>query len=181
MKFDLISTAVALVTWTLAYFLFIRHWLMQYKTTASIITRIQAAENNLLAKIGIWFEAKKALAVGFLASLFGAAHTGAISTVSAAKATATTVASTVNALQPADVDAFKDQSLWHGLLNDSGIELKIMSVLAFITALLAVKGHVAAAKIVPAIPAPAAPVAPGAATPAAAPAVTAPAAPPAQS
>ena len=177
MKFDLISTVVALIVWTLAYLLFIRHWLMQYKITASIITRIQAAEGSLLAKIGIWLEAKKALAVGFFASLFGAAHTGILSTVSSVKATASTVGSTVGALQPSDVDAFKDQSLWHGLLNDSGIELKIMSILAFVTALLAVKGHVAAAKIVPVNSASTAQAAPIAA----APTVSVPAGPPAQS
>lgn len=149
MKYDLISIVVALTVWSLAYFLFIRRWLIQYKITASIVTRIQAVEDNLLAKIGIWLEAKKALAVAFFASLFGAAHTGVISTVATVKATAATVGTTVGALQPSDVEAFKDQSLWHGLFNDSGIELKIMSILAFVTALLAVKGHVAAARIVP--------------------------------
>lgn len=155
MKFDFISLAIALAVWTAAYYLFIRHWLMQYKAVAAVVTRIQNAEHSLFAKTGIWLEAKKALIVGFLASLFGAAHSGAVSTVSAVKATASDVAATVKAIQPGDLDSFKDQSLWHGLLNDSGIEMKVMSALAFITALLAVKGHVAAARIVPATTVPA--------------------------
>lgn len=137
----IVTLIVFAVAWTAGYYLFIRRWLMDYAITAGLVTRIEAAEGSLAKKLWLWLEAKKALLVAFLISGFSAAKSTAVSTVS-----------TVGHLQASDLDPLKDQGLWHGLLNNSGLELKIISALAFVTALLAVKGHLTAAKIAPAAP-----------------------------
>ena len=56
---------------------------------------------------------------------------------------------TVTGLQPTDLDPLKDQSVWHAFFSD-GVVLKIMSGLALAAGLLAIKGHLTAAKIEPA-------------------------------
>ena len=138
MKTAVITMLVFAAAWTLAYFIFIRHWLMQYALTAGVITRIEAAEGSLWSKIKLWFEGKKALLVAFFMSGLGAMKSATDSTVK-----------TVTGLQPTDLDLLKDQGVWHAFFSD-GVVLKIMSGLALAAGLLAIKGHLTAAKIEPA-------------------------------
>jgi hypothetical protein len=139
MKSALITMSVFAVAWTVAYFVFIRHWLMQYAVTAGLIERIEAAEGSAWTKLKLWFEGKKALAVAFVMSGLGAAKSATDSAVGA-----------VSGLQPTDLDPLKqvDPNVWHAFFSD-GVVLKIISGLALAAGLLAIKGHLTAAKIEP--------------------------------
>ena len=141
MKSALITMLVFVVAWTTAYFVFIRHWLMQYAVTAGVITRFEAAEGDVWSRITLWFEGKKTLLLAFFMSGLGAVKSATNATVS-----------TVTGLQPSDLDPLKDQGVWHAFFND-GVVLKIVSVLALAAGLLAIRGHLTAAKIQPASPA----------------------------
>jgi hypothetical protein len=140
MKSAIITMLVFAVAWTAAYFVFIRHWLMQYAVTAGLITRIEAAEGGFWTKLKLWFEGKKALFVAFFMSGLGAVKSATDSTVK-----------TVTGLQASDLDPLKDQGVWHAFFSD-GVVLKIMSGLALAAGLLAIRGHLTAAKIEPAAP-----------------------------
>jgi hypothetical protein len=145
MKIAVITMLVFVIAWSVAYVVFIRHWLMQYAITAGVITRIEAAEGSVWSKIKLWFEGKKALLVAFVMSGLGAMKSATDSTVK-----------TVTGLQPTDLDPLKDQGVWHAFFSD-GVVLKIMSGLALAAGLLAIKGHLTAAKIEPAKADPATP------------------------
>ncbi len=138
MQAAIITMLVFAAAWVAAYFLFLRRWLMQYAITAGLVHRIEAAEGSLWTRIKLWFEGKKTLLVAFVMSALGAVK-------SAANATAFAAAS----LQPGDLDALKEQGVWHAFFSD-GVVLKIMSVLALAAGLLAIRGHLTAAKIEPA-------------------------------
>jgi hypothetical protein len=138
MKTAVVTMLVFATAWTVAYFVFIRRWLMQYALTAGVITRVEAAEGCLWTRIKLWFEGKKSLLVAFLMSGLGAMKSATDSTVK-----------TMTGLQPADLDPLKDQGVWHAFFSD-GVVLKIMSGLALAAGLLAIKGHLTAAKIEPA-------------------------------
>jgi hypothetical protein len=140
-----ITLLVFAVVWIVAYIVVIRHWLLQYALTAGLITRLEAAEGNLWRTIELWFEGKKALLVAFLMSGLGALKSATDSTLQ-----------TVTGLQPGDLDPLKDQGVWHAFFSD-GIVLKIMSGLALAAGLLAIKGHLTAARIEPAKVDPASP------------------------
>jgi hypothetical protein len=133
-----ITMLVFAVAWIVAYIVVIRHWLMQYALTARVLTRIEAAEGNLWRKIELWLEGKKALLVAFLMSGLGALKSATDATVA-----------TVTGLRPGDLDPLKDQGVWHAFFSD-GVVLKIMSGLALAAGLLAIKGHLTAARIEPA-------------------------------
>lgn len=145
MKTAGITMLVFAIVWIVAYIAFIRHWLMQYALTAGVITRIEAAEGNLWRRIELRFEGKKTLLVAFLMSGLGALKSATDATVA-----------TVTGLQPTDLDPLKDQGVWHAFFSD-GVVLKIMSGLALAAGLLAIKGHLTAARIEPAKTDPASP------------------------
>jgi hypothetical protein len=130
MTFDLATLAVIVFTWIILYYTVLRRILLDYAVTAGVTKRIEAAEGSLFDKIGLWLEGKKAAVVLFVTSLLGAAR----------------------ALQPADLEPLKDAGLWHAFLADD-LVTKIMSALAILAAVLTIKGHLTAAKIVPTPPA----------------------------
>jgi hypothetical protein len=135
MTFDLVTLACIVFVWILLYYTMLRRILLDYAVTAGVTKRIEAAEGSLVKTIGLWLEGKKAAAVLFVTSLLGAAR----------------------ALGPADLEPLKDASLWHAFLADD-VVAKIMSALAILAAVLTIRGHLTAARIVPATaPAAAAP------------------------
>lgn len=137
MRFALITVLVFVVTWTIAYFLFIRHLLMQYKITAGVIERMEAAEGDAWARLKIWLEGKKTLAIAFLTSGFAAARAATDHAVS-----------TVGSLQPTDIATLQDKSLWSAFFDDIWT-LHIIAALGLLTAFLTLKGKVMAAQITP--------------------------------
>ena len=120
--------------WTACYLLFIRRWLLQYAITAGLVKRMEAAEGRLWSRTSLWFEGKKTLLVAFLMSGLGAAKSAANSTVTG--------------LAPGDLEPLRDAGVWHAFFADD-LVLKIMSGLAILAGLLAIKGHLTAAKIQP--------------------------------
>lgn len=137
MQSALVTMLVFALAWTVAYFLFIRRWLMQYARIAGMIRRIETAEGDLWARVALGFEGKKTLLVAF-----------ATSALAAAKSAADQATIAVASLQPQDFEALKDQGVWRAFFSD-GVVLKIVSVLALAAGVLAIRGHLAAAKIEP--------------------------------
>ncbi len=137
MQTAILTLLVFVAAWTAAYLLVIRRWLLQYARTAGLMRRIEAAEGSLWAKVKVWSEGKKTLGVAFL-----------MSALTAAKSALDSTALAVGTLQPSDIEALKDQGVWRAFFDD-GVVLKIVSGLALATGLLAIRGHLTAAKIEP--------------------------------
>lgn len=133
----IITLGVFIAAWAAVWFLFLRHWLMQYKTTADIIARVENAEGDAWAKIKLWLEAKKTLLLGIFVSGFGAGKAALDSTVS-----------TAASLAPTDVAPLHDPNIWQAFFSDAWV-MRIMSALAIAMSVLAVRGHLVAAKIAP--------------------------------
>lgn len=132
-----VTLAVFIAAWLAAWFLFLRHWLMQYKTAAGIIGRVEDAEGDAWTQVKLWLEAKKTLILGIFVSGFGAGKAAIDSTV-------TTAAS----LTPTDVAPLHDPNIWQAFFSDAWV-MRIMSALAIAMSVLAVRGHLTAAKIEP--------------------------------
>ncbi len=137
MKIYLITGAVFLLAWIVAWFAFIRPLLAKYNYTAGVIERLDAAEGDVWTKLGIWLEAKKTLALTFLTSLFAAG-----------KAATDQVNSLASNLTPDAIAPLQDKSLWSAFFNDIWT-LHIIAALGIVTAFLTLKGKVTAAQIVP--------------------------------
>ena len=131
--FWLLFLAVVIVLW----FAFARPWLKQYRYTASVMTRIEAAEGSFFKQLLIWLEGLKTIIVSGIIAGYAAAKDWIDGTVQ-----------TVNGLTPTDLDPLKDQGTWHAFFAD-GTVTKIVAALAVASGLLALKGRLSAAKTVP--------------------------------
>ena len=129
--------AMILAVWIVVYVVYLRPKLLSYRYTAGIMARFQAGERSFGAWLALQLRGAKSVLLTFFVS--GAA---------AVKATTDSTVATVNGLAPTDLDPFKDASLWHTFFSDAAV-LKIISGLSIVTAMLIVKGHLAAAKAVP--------------------------------
>lgn len=138
LKIYFIEAAIFAVGWTIAWFVFIRPLLAKYSLTASLITRIDAAEGNTWKTIGLWFEAKKTLALAFLTSAFAMG-----------KAATDQITSVASNLTPDAIAPLQDKSMWSAFFGDIWT-LHIVAALGILTAFLTLKGKVTAAAIVPA-------------------------------
>lgn len=116
-------------------------WLAQYRFTASVAARVDAAEGRLMTKVALLLEGAKSAILMTIASAFATA-----------KDWADSVFHTVFGLTPGDLDPFKDSTLLHAFFTD-GVVLKAIAGISFFAALLSIKGKLTAAKIVPATPA----------------------------
>ena len=136
-KIYLVTAAVFLFAWIVAWFAFIRPLLERYEYTAGVIERLDAAGGNVWKKIGIWLEAKKTLALAFFTSAFAAG-----------KAATDQVTSVASNLTPDVIAPLQDKSIWSAFFNDIWT-LHIIAALGIVTAFLTLKGKVTAAQIVP--------------------------------
>ena len=113
-------------------------WLKQYKLTASIAARVDAAETNIWKRIMLHLEGGKS---AFLMAL--------VSAFATAKDWLGTSLHAVLGLAPDDLDPLKDTTLLHTFFSD-GVALKAIASITIFSAFLTIKGHLFAAKIVPA-------------------------------
>ena len=126
------------------------HWLEQYKYTASIAGRIDAADGKIWKRVALHLEGAKTALVLVLTSAFATVKDWFGTTIH-----------TLLGLAPSDLDVFKDSTLLHTFFNDA-VALKAIAGVTLFAAFLSIRSKLTAAKIVPA-PAPAAaPAAPGA-------------------
>ena len=116
-------------------------WLEQYKATASVAARVDAAEGQLWSVLLLHLEGARSAILMAVASAFATA-----------KDWVDTTFHTLFGLAPSDLDPFKDSTLLHTFFSD-GVVLKAIAGLSFFAALLSIKGKLQAARIVPATPA----------------------------
>ena len=135
--------------WGVAWFTFIRPLLMRYAATAGLVGRMEAAENTLGAKLRLWLEAKKTLAVLFCTSLFAAGKGAGSLVVATTKGVVVTGVAAIGTLQPTDLAPLRDKSLWSAFFGDV-VSFHIIAALGLLGAFLSLKGKVQAAAIVPA-------------------------------
>ena len=114
------------------------YWLEQYKVTASIAARLDAAEGQIWSKLLLHIEGAESAILMALASA-----------MATAKDWVDTTAQTLFGLQPSDLDPFKDVSLLHSFFSND-IVPKIIAGVTFFAAVLHIKSSVTAAKIPPA-------------------------------
>ena len=136
MKVYLVTFAVFVVVWIVAWFVFIGPLLKRYNVVADVGSRIAAAE-SLPKKILVWLEAKKTLLVAFVMSL-----------VATGKGAIDTTVSTVSGLGGTDLAPLQDKTLWSTFFNDIWT-MHILAALGLLAAFLTLKGKVTAAQIVP--------------------------------
>lgn len=120
-------------------------WLQQYKATASVAARIDAAEGKVWSKLMLHLEGSKSAILMFIVSGF-----------SAAKDWIDGMVHTAFGLTPDQLDPFKDVGVLHAFFSDS-IAPKIISGVTLFAAFLSIHSKLQAAKIVPAsgsLPAP---------------------------
>ena len=133
-----VEAIVFILVWVAAWFLFIRPLLAKYSLTASLVTRLDAAEGDTWKRIELWFEAKKTLAIAFLTSAFamGKAATDQVTSIAAS-------------VTPDVIAPLQDKGVWSAFFGDIWT-LHIVAALGILTAFLTLKGKVTAAAIVPA-------------------------------
>ena len=132
-----LTALVFAAAWIAAWFAFIRPLLKRYALTTGLIARLDAAEGGLWARIKLWAEGKKTLALAFLTSALAAGK------AATDQATAVVANLSPDALQP-----LQDKGLWSAFLNDVWT-LHIVAALGLLTAFMTLKGKVQAAQIAP--------------------------------
>ena len=130
-------------------------WFAAYKVTASVASRIDAAEGKLWTKVVLTLEGIKSALLMLLVSGF-----------SAGKDWIETTLHGIFGLSADALDPFKDISLLHAFFDDT-VAPKIVSGVTLFAAFLSIHSKLQAAKIVPALgtAAPVVPTAPAGATP----------------
>ena len=113
-------------------------WLEQYKLTASIAARADAAEGKVWTRVLLHIEgAKSAILMGLSSAFFTVQDWFG------------TTFHTLTGLQPSDLDPFKDVGLLHTFFS-ADVVPKIAAGITFFAALLHIKATMKAAAIVPA-------------------------------
>ena len=129
-----VTALVFVVAWTIAWFVFIRPLLKKYALTSGLLDRLDAAEGNVWAKIGLWLEAKKTLLL--------AVFTSGLASVKSAADQAVAV------VNPDTVVALHDQSIWSAFLSDVWT-MRVLAGLSLVTAYFTLKGKVEAVALTP--------------------------------
>lgn len=139
-------TALAFaVAWTAAWFAFIRPALRRYARTTALMARIDAAEGSAWARLGLWLEGKKTLAVSFLLSGLTAARSAA----DQAAAAAVHAAAAAAGIPPEQLAPLQDKSLWSAFFTDART-MQIVAAVNILVVFLHLRGTNEAAAIVPA-------------------------------
>lgn len=147
-KIYFLTFAVFAIAWTIAWFVAIRPALKRYAATADLLGRLDAFEGSAFGKLKLWLEGKKAALLLFVTSAFEVGKAAFDQATGAAVQAATAV----SGLTPDAIAPLQDKSLWSAFFGDV-ITLHIVAALQLLAVILTVKGHVTAAKIVPAAPA----------------------------
>lgn len=137
MRVYAVSLLVFAVAWLVAWLAFVRPLLHRYAATTGLMARLDAAEGDAWARLTLWMEGRKALAVLFATSLG-----------SMLKGAADQAAAVAGGLTPDAVAPLQDRGLWAAIVGDAAA-FRILAALQLFCAFLVLKGHLAAARLEP--------------------------------